>query len=388
MGAVNSHRISCLLLTGVLVLAACGGGDDASGDDDVPGAEPSTDGDSGGGDDVSGDDDDASGTEPSTDGDSGGDGGSSGDGGDSSEGDTALSGSVEALIPIWSVPVNGAAGGSTIALSPDGSQVAFMTGGLAPMIQIHDAATGDMVNSAEYHGQGIGMEWTADNQLVSWGAQRLHLVDAASLVYPGAVDLTIAPGAEECPSGPFSIVFDRASNAMLVSDFHDTGTIVCRLDIGAATITSTIIEGVGSLGDAFLRPEANELVVAYSVESILNADSVAVLDATTLEVKSSGPTSTGEAVSAATATDLVVGIDRVTDGFASTGQPIAAQASGDRFGRYLVGIGDSFTLVLMDATTGQALFTGSEAFRPIAGTDDGSKIAVLLSEALEVYTTN
>jgi hypothetical protein len=245
--------------------------------------------------------------------------------------------------------------------------------------------TGEVVNSGGYHGQGVELVWTPDNQLVSWDSKRLHRVDATTLEYPGGVDLTIAPGAEECPTSVFSVDFDRASSVMFISDFHDTGTIVCRIDIGAATITSTIIDGQGGANNAFLRPETGELVVTYSVESLSGTDSVAVLDAATLEVKSSGPTTPGEPVLAATATDLVIGIDRSTYGLASTGQQIAAQATGDRCGPYLFG-NSGGVLVVMDATTGSALFSGSEAFRPLDATDDGSKVVVLRQDFLELYS--
>jgi hypothetical protein len=258
-----------------------------------------------------------------------------------------------------------------------------MTDGIQPFLEIYDGATGEKANSSEYHGQGQELFWTSGNQLASWDNERLHLVESAALTYPGAVDLTIAPGVEECPTGPFNgVLFDRASNARFAADFHDTGTIVCRVDISTATITSTIIEGPGGPSQAFLRPETGEVVVAYSAESIADTDSVAVLDAATLDVKSSEPTSTGLPVSAATATDFVVGLDRATDSFASTGQPIAALATGDRFGSYLFGVDQAFTLVLMDQTSGQALFLQAEAaFRPVAGTADGSKIVFLLAES-------
>ena len=371
---MTSRQFSSLLFVGALALAACGGSDDSSSEGDAPSGEsPSGD--------VT--------TEPdTTESESEGDGPETGDTDtDGSEGGDAASGAAGAapLTAAWSVPVNGSAGGSTIAISPDGSQVAFMTGGIQPMIQIHDGATGAVVNSAEYHGQGLELVWTTDNQLVSWDSERLHRVDATTLAYPGAVELTVAPGAEECPTSVFRVEFDRASNAMFISDFHDTGAIVCRLDIGAATITSTIIEGQGGANNAFLRPETGELVVTYSVESLSGTDSVAVLDATTLEVKSSGPTSTGEPVLAATATDLVLSIDRSTDSLASTGQAIAAQTTGDRFGSYLFGSSEG-ALVVMDAATGAALFSGSDGFRPLDATDDGSKVVVLLQDSVELYT--
>ncbi len=355
---MTPRRFLPLLFVGALTLAACGGSDGTSSDAPVA-------------DDPSSDDS----AEPADD-------------GSSAEPDEPAAGSgstgAAPLTAAWSVPVNGGALGSAIAMSPDGSQIAFMTGGIQPFIEIHDGATGALLNSAEYHGQGVQLVWTTDDHLVSWDSERLHRVDVATLTYPGGVDLTIAPGAEECPTGVFSVEFDRSSNAMLVSDFHDAGIIVCRLDIGAATITSTVIEGQAGLSQAFLRPETGELIATYSAESITSTDSVAVLDATTLEVKSSGPTSTGQPVTAATATDLVIRADRATDTLESTGQPLAAFATGDRFGPYLLG-GQSGELLVMDATTGVAVFAGSESFRPVVGTDDGSKIAVLRQDSLELY---
>lgn len=369
---MTSRRTSVALLCGALALAACGG-------DDSDSSTPS--------DDLESSSDSESGSDPETD-DSSGDDSGDGDGGDTGAAEPAPDepatgglADVPALSVRASIPVNGLAGGAAIALSPDGSRLAFATGGLDPQLELYDTSSGDLLQTVPYHGQGAGLHWTPNDTLVSYIPSRLYVTDAATLVTADPVDIVPGPDAADCPEFPFDVRYDRSANAMFVADFHDTGSIVCRIDVAAASASATVIPEA-ALPRLFVRPGAGELVVAFNVENQLGADMTAFLDGATLAVTSTIEAPDG-GVLAATATDVVTQLDPVTHQFAASGTVLAARATGERLGPYLVGW-DEDALVLIDSTTGAALYRGLQKFRPVTSTDDGSVIAVLGTDTIDI----
>lgn len=304
---------------------------------------------------------------------------------------------VPAMVPSVTIPMEAAgSAGSTIAVAPDGSEVALWT----PLrgLTVFDSSSGEQVRSAEFRGAGSDLHWTSDNRLVTTDDAAIRSADAATLEPAESVDLTLGPDTEGCSDGSlFGSTLDRESNAVFSADFHELGAIVCRVDIANSEMIATVIAGAAA-PNLFVRPGAAEILVAYNAETQLGPGMTATLDGTTLEVLS---TADGR-VSGVTASDEIVEVEKYSYRL-SDGGPIARLSSirgGQPVGPYLYGLelDDDFaeTLLLFDVTSAEAVYSIPDA--PISvdlqSSDDGSTVAFIdvrngdmATLSIQIFTT-
>ncbi len=355
-----------IALVASLGLASCGGSDDGSSDDpaapEETGNEPSDSGE------PTGDDDDPAPEPDETESDP--DGGS---------GSSSLS--VTATIPV-------AGGlGETIALSPDGSRLAHFEGGLEAPITVYDTATGDVVATGNTSGQGLGLLFTADDQLVSWDpgplsdtAPAIFVVDATTLEVQPPITPTYPTGEANC--GALSgFPFDAGQNAAFAIQGTDGGSMVCRLDLATNEVRTTIVPTTGPIAGLLLSADGNQLFVNDGGALTTQPATVFVLDSTTLDqVDTLGLSGSAFAVSTG---GLVVPVDNFSDQLLDTGTALPAKVVG-AVGPYLLGDqGGEF--VVMNGSDGTIIGSVGAGF-PIEArsTTDGGVLAIRTPDAISV----
>ena len=361
-----------IALVASLGLAACGGSDDSSSDEPAASEEsaPEETGESSS-------DDDA----PTDGGESESESGS----GDTESGSDGGSGSAPLSVTV-TIPVAGGIG-ETIALSPDGSRLAHLEGGIELPITVYDTATGDVIATSSNSGQGLGMLYTADGKLVTWNPGPLSdtdpavsVADPATLEQQPSVTPTYPTGLANCGVF-FGVRFDADRNVAFAIEGADDGTNVCRLDLTTNEVLTATVPTSGGLPTLLLSPDGSQVIVNDGGPIATSPATAFVLDSTTLEQIDT--LDLPGSASAATTSGLVVPIDRFSDQFLDTGAPLPAQVVGTA-GPYLLGNLDG-EIIVMNRADGTVVGSAGTGFVIEAGaTADGSVLAIRTSDGISL----
>jgi len=284
------------MMAATLMVAACGGGDDANADLGAVAsdADTSTETDGVGDDSDVASDDDASGD---TD-----------NGGDSTGSDAGLGPALEPVAQF--TPPAAAQVGTSVAVSPTGDRVAVMwidESDFATNLAVYDAETGgELVSIVDDRLDG-DMFWASDDRLITAGNfAKLWAWDSATL--QPVSEEPLSDGENDCAGGN-GTVFDPVSGALFMKSDG-----LCRIDVTTGAFieyasenrTTLLAVAIGG-NEVYLRgtDDAGDLVMR-------------VLDATTLDVISDEPSNGPNPVVAASGNGL---IEKENGGFGYLVQP-------------------------------------------------------------------
>lgn len=360
------------LVSGVLIVAACGGGDDDASPDPgtvAPDAATSTEPDAT-------DDGSVAVDEPSAP-DSGGEDGATGDDDDAGTPvgfGPALEPSATFAFPASATPV-----GENIAVSPTGDRVAVMwiaEADFATNLAVYDAATGSELASIADDRLDGDLFWTSDDRLISVGNFGVVWAwDSATLA--SLSEDPLSEGEPGCAGGN-GTRFDPVAGALFLKSDS-----LCRIDVttGASiqytneNPTTLLAVAIGG-NEVYLRgtDTTGELVLR-------------VLDATTLEVVSDEPSDGPNPVVAASVNGV---IEQEPGGFGYVVQPsgraVDFNTSGietSAGGTYYVSGFDGGKVVISSAD-GSTIGTFGEATKTAWSADD-SVLAARTEAGVSVY---
>jgi hypothetical protein len=346
---------SVWLVSAALIVAACGGGDDAASPD--PGtvapdaaAPTGTDG---------ADDGSVAVDEPAAP-TTGSDDAAVGDGGDSG----AATDMGPALEPAatFAGPASFAPVGYSIAVSPTGDRVALMwvdDSAFQTNLAIHDAASGDVLVSITDEQLDGDVLWTSDDRIITFGNfGELLEWDSGTLDFVSEIPL-VGDGLE-CSAGN-GWAFDPGAGALFLKSDS-----LCRIDVatgetaqyGSETRTTLLAVAIGG-NEVYLRgtDDAGELVLR-------------VLDAATLEVVSDEPSDGPNPIVAASANGTVA---QESGGFGYLVQPS---------GRVV----DFYTAGIATSAGGGYYVAEFDGGRVVISSSDGSSIGTIPSDRVVLRT--
>ena len=372
------------LVAGALMIAACGGGDDAAESGSgvaTSDSDTSTDADDGGADAATGDDD-ATADEPTGAGET-----EEGDG-DGDDADDAAAGLGPALeaVSTFATPIPASPSGrvgSGIAVSPTGDRVAAMwidEADFSTNLAVFDAATGGELVSTDDERLDGDLFWTSDDRLITVGNFGVLWVwDSTTL--EAASDEPLSSDELPC-SGGNGTAFDPVAGALFLKSDG-----LCRIDVTtgetvqyeSGTPTTLLAVAIGG-NEVYLRgtDDAGGLVLR-------------VLDAATLDVISDEPAEGPNAVIAASANGrieqesggfgyLVQPAGRVVD-FSTSG--IETSAGG---GYYVSGFDDGAVVIsTSDGSTIGTIETPDGSTPPTAWSADDQVLVALTADGMSVY---
>ncbi len=364
------------LVSGALVVAACGGGDDDTSPEleaDAGDVATSVETDNGLGDDSAAPDEGAT-TPETTGGDAAVEDGS---------GPAAALGPALEPVATFEAPLSASPAGDTIAVSPTGDRVAVMwidESDLATKLAVYDAATGaELVSTVDDRLDG-DLFWTSDDRIITAGNFGV-LWAWDSVTLEALSDDSLSTGEVDC-SGGNGIVFDPTAGALFLQS--DT---ICRIDV--------------TTGEAIRHESGNSstlLAVAIGGNEIYlrtTDDSgglvLRVLDATTLDVISDETPGGPNPVVAASGNGL---IEQESGGFGYLVQPsgrvvdfytsgITTSAGG---GYYVSGFdGGAVVISSSDGNTIGTIETSDGSVPRTAWSADDNVLVALTADAISVY---
>jgi hypothetical protein len=373
------------LVTGALIVAACGGGDDDASPDPgtpAPDAATSTEGD-GGDDGAAAGDDSVAVDEPV---DSGSDEGTDTDTGDDGTGSSAGFGPMLEPVATFATPIPSSAVGRVgagIAVSPTGDRVAAMwvdESDLATNLAVYDAATGtELVSIVDDRLDG-DLFWTSDDRIITAGNFGVLWAWDSVTLEPVSEE-PLSEGAPGCAGGN-GTVFDPVAGALYLKSDS-----VCRIDVttGEATQyesenrTTLLAVAIGG-NEVYLRgtDDAGDLVLR-------------VLDATSLAVISDEPSDGPNPIIAASGNGR---IEQESGGFGYLVQPSGRvvdfntsgiETSGGG-GYYVSGVdGGAVVINSSDGSTVGTIESSDGSVARTAWSADDNVLAALTADGVSVY---
>lgn len=373
------------LVSGVLIAAACGGGDDdASPDpgtaapDDATSTEVNGDVDG----DVAAEEESVAVDEPVGSGDADTDTG--GDGTGSSDG----LGPVLEAVATFATPIpTSSAGrvGSGIAVSPTGDRVAAMwidQSDFATKLAVYDAATGSELAALVDDRLDGDLFWTGDDRLITAGGSGTLWAWNSVTLQPVSEEPLTEDTFEFGCSGGNGTVFDPVAEALYLKSDN-----MCRIDLATGEAvqyesenrTTLLAVAIGG-NEVYLRGTdvAGDLVLR-------------VLDATTLDVVSDEPSDGPNPVIAASGNGL---IEQPSGGFGYLVQPSGREVDFDTSGietsagggYYVAGFdGGAVVIDSSDGSTVGTIETSDGSRPPTAWSADDSVLAALTADGVSIY---
>ena len=320
-------------------------------------------------------------------------GGTPSTGGDGTSGTAADPGdpmaAAPALVPAMSFAIEDPENIASVAMAPDGSQIAVVTqAGLGDPITItlYDSASGEVVASTEADGIGLSIvQWMADGRLVAYADRETDPVwrswDTATLdeLAPVALDFT-------CYTG----IADRNTGIVYASDGIATmGEDLCRVDTLDGSVTRT---GNGVLVDPerfWLAPGSGGVAVRHYPDPS-GGQELVILAGDTLAPVSNVSFAQGDVVESVGTTTWVStfdGPDRLEPGAIPVPRSLSPEPSDA--GTVFVSSNGSDDLVFVSAADGSVIGTISAEWNPSFTSDwsldDSAYVRITLDGQAEIY---
>ena len=294
-----------------------------------------------------------------------------------------------ALVPSVTFAIEDADNVSSVAMAPDGSQVAVVTqAGLGDPITItlYDSASGEIVASTQADGIGLSIvQWMADGRLVGYADRETDPVwrswDTATLdeLSPVPLDFT-------CYTG----IADRTTGIVYASDGISTmGPDLCRVDTLDGSVTRS---GDGVLVDPetfWLASGTGGVAVRHNPDPA-GGQELVVLDGVTLAPVSNVSFAPGDVVQSVGTTTWISpfdGTDRLEPGSIEVPSGLSPEPSDG--GTVFVSSNGSDDLVFVSAVDGSVIGTMSAEWNPSFTSDwsldDSSHVRITLDGQAEIY---
>lgn len=294
-----------------------------------------------------------------------------------------------ALTPVVSFAIDDPDNLSSVAMAPDGTEVAVMTQvGLGDPITItlYDAATGAVVNTTNVVDAIAlsNLQWMADGRIVSYADREMDPVwrswDAASLDELPAVALDVS-----CYTGKA----DRNTGIVYASDgLVGMGDDLCRFDTADGSVTRSGDGVLVSPESFWLVPGSGGVAVRHNPDPEGGSELV-VLDGDSLAPVSSVSYEQGDAVQAVGATTWLSpfdGSDRLEPGAIPVPRLSPEVSDG---GTVFTASNGSDDVVFVSAADGSVIGTMSaewnQSFTSDWSIDDTSFVRVTLDGQAEIY---